>query len=81
MDTHRNEGPGNCKLALVAAIVALTGQAAILFNDFGAGNNSRNSDSAWMITAVAVSDAGAIETWPEQAPHFTRAMVDSPDDR
>jgi len=46
---------------LVAAIVAVVGQTVILFNDFGPGNDSQGSGNARMITAVAVSTAGAIE--------------------
>ena len=52
-------------LAIVAAFVALVGQAIILFDDFGAGSNSQGKGSARMVTAAAVSKAGAIETWPE----------------
>jgi hypothetical protein len=46
---------------IVAAFVAVTGQTVILFNDFGPGNDSQVSGSARMITAAAVSRAGAIE--------------------
>jgi hypothetical protein len=52
---------------LVAAIVAVVGTAVILFNDFGPGNDSQASGSARMITAAAVSRAGAIEI-PSQPP-------------
>ena len=52
---------------LVAAFVAVVGQAVILFNDFGTGNDSQNSVSARMITAAAVSRAGAIEILPKPA--------------
>ena len=50
----------------MAAFVALVGQAIILFDDFGARNNSHGR-GARMVTAAAVSKAGAIETWPEPA--------------
>jgi hypothetical protein len=46
---------------LVAAIVAVVGQTVILFSDFGPGNDSKGNGSARMITAAAVSRAGAIE--------------------
>jgi hypothetical protein len=46
---------------LVAAIVAVMGQAVILLNDFGPGNDSKGSGNATMITAAAVSRAGATE--------------------
>ena len=51
---------------LVAAIVAVVGQTVILFNDFGPGNDSQGSGNG-MITAAAVSRAGAIEI-PSQTP-------------
>jgi hypothetical protein len=77
MDAQRNDRRGNLTLAIVAAFVALVGQAVILFDDFGARNNSQGSDSARMVTAAAVSKAGAIETWPEPAagrPAFQMAL-------
>jgi hypothetical protein len=46
---------------LVAAFVALAGTAGILFNDFGSDTNSQYGGNARMITAAAVSRAGAIE--------------------
>ena len=46
---------------VVAAIVAVVGQTAILLNDFGSSNDSQASGNAKMITAAAVSRAGAIE--------------------
>jgi hypothetical protein len=52
---------------LVAAIVAVVGQTVILLNDFGPGNDSQGSGNATMITAAAVSRAGAIEI-PSQTP-------------
>jgi hypothetical protein len=39
----------------------------ILLNDFGPGNGSQGSGNARMITAVAVSRAGAIEI-PSEPP-------------
>ena len=66
MHAQRKDRRGNLKLALVAAFVALVGQAIILLDDFGAGNNSQGR-GARMVTAAAVSKAGAIETWPEPA--------------
>jgi hypothetical protein len=65
MHAQRNDRRGNLTLAIVAAFVALVGQAIILFDDFGAGSNSQSKGSARMVTAAAVSRAGAIETWPE----------------
>jgi hypothetical protein len=67
MQAQRNDRRGNLTLAIVAAFIAVVGQAVILFNDFGAGNNSQNSVSARMITAAALSRAGAIEILPKPA--------------
>jgi hypothetical protein len=50
---------------IVAAIVAVVGTAVILFNDFGPGNDSQGTGK--MITAAAVSRAGAIEI-PSEPP-------------
>jgi hypothetical protein len=46
---------------LVAAFIAVVGTAVILFNDFGPDTASQGSGNATMITAAAVSRAGAIE--------------------
>ena len=46
---------------LVAAIVAVMGQAVILFNDFGPGYDSEGRGDATMVSAAAVSRAGATE--------------------
>ena len=67
MDTQRNDRHSNLTLAMATVLVALVGQACILFDDFGAGNSSQGSASARMITAATVSKAGAIETWTEPA--------------
>jgi hypothetical protein len=45
---------------IVTAIVAVVGTAGILFNDFGPANSSQGSVNG-MITAAAVSKAGAME--------------------
>jgi hypothetical protein len=44
--------------AMIAVIVAVVGQAAILLNDFGSGNHQLANDA---VTAAAVRKAGAIE--------------------
>jgi hypothetical protein len=67
MYAQRNDRRSNLTLAIAAAFAALVSQAGILFDDFGAGNSSQVSGSARMITAAAVSKAGAIETRPELA--------------
>jgi hypothetical protein len=57
IDRHRRSIP-----VTVAIVVAVVGQAAILVNDFGPGSNSQGNRNASMISAAAVSRAGAIET-------------------
>jgi len=52
---------------IAAIVVAVLGQTVILFNDFGAGNDSQGRGNARMITAAAVSRAGAIEIPSEPA--------------
>jgi hypothetical protein len=44
--------------AMIAVIVAVIGQAAILLNDFGSDNHQLANDA---VTAAAVRKAGAIE--------------------
>ena len=52
---------------IVTAIVAVVGQTVVLLSDFGAGNDPQGRGNAGMITAAAVSRAGAIETPSEPA--------------
>ena len=68
MQAQGNYRRVNLTPAIVAAFIAVVGQAVVLFNDFGTGNNSQNSASARMITAAALSRAGAIEIFPKPAP-------------
>ena len=67
MRAQRKDRRGDLIPVILAAIVAVVGQTVILFNDFGPGNNSQGRGSARMITAAAVSRAGAIEI-PSQPP-------------
>jgi hypothetical protein len=67
MHVQRNDRRGDLRPAMVAAIVAIGATAGILFNDFGPSNASQDSRTARMITAVAVSRAGAIEI-PSEPP-------------
>jgi hypothetical protein len=60
MHIQRNDRRGDLRPAMVAAIVAI-GATAGLFNDFGPSNASQDGGAARMITAAAVSRAGAIE--------------------
>jgi hypothetical protein len=52
---------------LIAAFVAVVGTAVILFNDFGPDNDPQDQANARMITAAAVSRAGAIQI-PSELP-------------
>jgi hypothetical protein len=72
MHTIRKNRHGDLMPVMVAVIVAVVGQTAILFNDFGAGNNSRGSGNARMVTAAVVARAGAIEI--PSAPPTGRAV-------
>jgi hypothetical protein len=57
--------------AFGAAIVAIASMAAILLSDFGPSKASRDGDTARMVTAAAVSRAGAIETPSELSVSLT----------
>jgi hypothetical protein len=65
MHPQRKDRRSDLIPVIVAAFIAVLGQTVILFNDFGGSNNSQASGSARMITAAAVSRAGAIEIAPE----------------
>ena len=52
---------------IVTVIVAVVGTAGILLDNLGPGNDSQGSGDARMITAAAVSRAGAIEI-PSEPP-------------
>jgi hypothetical protein len=67
MRSQRKDRRGHLIPVLVAVIVAVVGQAVLLFNDFGASNDSQSRGNATMITAAAVSKAGAIEIPSEPA--------------
>ena len=67
MQTQRQDRRSGLKPVILAAIVAVVGQTVILFNDFGAGNDSHGRGNARMITAAVMSGAGAIEI-PSESP-------------
>jgi hypothetical protein len=60
---------------IAAAIVAVIGQAAILLNDFGPGDDSLGNGSARMITAAEVSRAGATEIRSEPPTEQTVSLT------
>ncbi len=61
MYAQRKDRPGDVMAAMVTVIVAVLGMTGILFSNFGPGNTSPGNGNARMITAAAVSRAGAIE--------------------
>jgi hypothetical protein len=65
MRVQRNDR-GRVITVIVAAILAVVGQAVTLFDDFGGGNASQGSVNPRIITAAVVSRAGAIEIPSEQ---------------
>jgi hypothetical protein len=66
MQIQRKDRHGDLIPVIVAATVAVVGTAAILFSEFGPANDSQGSSNG-MITAAAVSRAGAIEIPAEPA--------------
>jgi hypothetical protein len=69
MDRQRKKRRGDLGPVIVAAIVAIGATAGILFNDFGPSNASQDSRAARMITAAALSKAGAIKI-PSEPPSY-----------
>jgi hypothetical protein len=67
MHTQREYRRSRSIPVIVAVFVAVVGQALVLFNDFGPGSDSPSGGSATMITAAALSRAGAIEI-PSEPP-------------
>jgi hypothetical protein len=67
MDTQSKDARGDLRPVIITAIVAIGATAGILLNDFGPGSAVQNSGAARMITAAAISRAGAIEI-PSQPP-------------
>jgi hypothetical protein len=58
---QRIDRRGDLIPVIAAVIVAVLGTAGILANNLGPGNDSQASGNATMISAAAVSRAGAIE--------------------
>ena len=67
MHAQRKDRRGDLIAAIVTLIVAVVGTAGILLNNLGPANDSQASGNARMITAAAVSRAGAIEI-PSEPP-------------
>jgi hypothetical protein len=66
--TQRNDPRSDLIPVIVTVIVAVAGTAGILLNNLGSGNDSQGSGDARMITAAAMSRAGAIEIPSEPPP-------------
>jgi hypothetical protein len=69
MDTQSKTRRADLGPVMVAVIVAIGATAGILFNDFGPSNASQDSRTARMITAAALSKAGAVEI-PSEPPSY-----------
>jgi hypothetical protein len=67
MHAQRKDRRGDVLPVIVTVIVAVVGTAGILLNDFSPGNGSQGSGNARMITAAAMSRAGAVEI-PSEPP-------------
>jgi hypothetical protein len=63
---QRKDRRGDLLPVIATAIVAIVGTAGILYN-LGSGNDAQGSGNATMISAAAVSRAGAIEI-PSEPP-------------
>jgi hypothetical protein len=61
MHAQRKHGRGEVNPPIVIAIIAVVATAGVLFNDLNPGNGSQGNSNARMITAAALSRAGAIE--------------------
>ena len=71
MAIQNKHGNGGLRPAIVAAIVAIASAAGIIFDDFGPSSASQDSGTARMVTAEAVSRAGAMEI-PSELPSTFR---------
>jgi hypothetical protein len=67
MHAQKKDRRGDAAPVIVMVIAAVLATAGILLNDISPGNDSQGSGNARMITAAAVSRAGAIEI-PSQPP-------------
>jgi hypothetical protein len=61
METESKDRHGHLMPAMAALVVAVLGTAGLAYQDFGPANGSQVSSDANMITAAAVSKAGAIQ--------------------
>jgi hypothetical protein len=68
MQVRRKDRLGDWIPALLIAIIAVVCTAGVALDVFVSLNDSRNSSDARMITAAALSRAGAIEALSEPLP-------------
>jgi hypothetical protein len=66
--TSRKDRRGDLVPVIVTVLVAVVGTVGILCNDLGFGNDSQGGGNSGMITAAAVSRAGATEIPSNQPP-------------
>jgi hypothetical protein len=68
MHVSRKDRRSDLIPVMATIVVAVVGAAGVLWDDLGLGNHSQDRGSAGMITAAAVSRAGAIEIPTDRAP-------------
>ncbi len=61
MDTQSKSLHRGLRPVIISAIVAIAAMAGILLNDFGPSSAPQDGRTATMVTAAAISRAGAIE--------------------
>jgi hypothetical protein len=61
MDTQSKSLHRSLRPVIICAIIAIGATAGILFNDFGPSSAPQDGRTASMVTAAAISRAGAIE--------------------
>jgi hypothetical protein len=61
MNRQSKDRRDDLRPVIITAIVAIGATAGILFNDFGPSSAPQDSSTARMVTAAAISRAGAIE--------------------
>jgi len=67
MDTQSKDLRGDLRPVVITAIIAIGATTGILLNDFSPGSATQDSSTARMVTAAAISRAGAIQI-PSEPP-------------
>lgn len=68
MRASRNDRRGDLVPVIITLLAAVVGTVGILCSDLGFGNDSQGGVNSGMITAAAVSRAGATEIPSDQPP-------------